>query len=247
MSQSVLFITILIVFIILIATVLKWTSEKSAPPLTYEKNFSLLSATEKAFLTTLEPLLGDRYRIFAKPRLADLVQIHPPRGQNLSAETRARINATTVSFVLCSAKDFSIAGIINLENKSNPADTAEMPDDFIDNAAAEAGLPNVRLPSRLQYDADEIATLLENNIELPEQLDSKPAANKYGDCPSCGEPLMLLKAKQGENIGKYFLGCSNYPECKYLSMLNDTEAGHEVAAAPQPEDESATTGAEKQA
>lgn len=245
-SQTVLFITILIFFLIVVATYIKWTSDKSAPPLTYEKNFSLLSATEKAFLTTVEPLLGDRYRLFAKPRLADVIKIMPPPGHNLSATTLAGINATTVSFVLCNAMDFSIAGIINIETESPPTNNEQMADDFIDNAAAEAGLPIVKLPSRLHYAPDEIAAILENSIELPKQSDRKQVANKYGDCPSCGEPLMLLKAKQGENIGKYFLGCSNYPECKYLSILNDTETGHKVTA-PQAHVEQALPGAKEEA
>ena len=246
MSQSVLLVTILIVFIILVASILKWASDKTDPPLKYVKNFSLLSAPERAFLATLEPLLGDKYRLFAKPRLADIIEIKPHPGHTLSSATQAKIDATTVSFVLCNAKDFAIAGIINLENQSTQSTPNVMQDAFIDNAATEAGLPIIRIPSKLQYDPDNIAEILAENIELPKQTDARSSKNKYGDCPSCGEPLLLLKAKQGENIGKYFLGCSNYPECKYLSLLNDTENVHDITP-PQKHDEPTTPEAEQQA
>ncbi len=233
MPPSVLFVSILIIFIILVAIIIKTTAGNHDLSLSYEKNFSLLSAPEKAFLETLEPLLGDRHTVFVKVRLADIIQIQQKPGKELPVKTLARINATTVSFVLCNAGDLSIAGIIDLENKTATAKAEDMPDDFIDNAATAAGLPIARVQSRLQYDPEDIIAILSKNIELPENPTVKIITNKYGDCPSCGEPLMLLKAKQGENIGKYFLGCSNYPECKYLSMLNNNEPGLAMTDATQ--------------
>ena len=35
--------------------------------------------------------------------------------------------------------------------------------------------------------------------------------SEYGTCPECGGDLVKRKGKYGE-----FLGCSNYPECKYI-------------------------------
>jgi len=34
-------------------------------------------------------------------------------------------------------------------------------------------------------------------------------------CPKCGGKLVRRVAKRGSNEGKSFLGCSNYPRCKY--------------------------------
>lgn len=33
-------------------------------------------------------------------------------------------------------------------------------------------------------------------------------------CPKCGKPMVLRTARNGENAGKQFWGCSSYPECK---------------------------------
>lgn len=34
-------------------------------------------------------------------------------------------------------------------------------------------------------------------------------------CPSCGSELVLRIARQGKNIGGKFMGCSNFPRCKF--------------------------------
>jgi len=33
-------------------------------------------------------------------------------------------------------------------------------------------------------------------------------------CPKCGKKMVLRTARQGENAGKKFWGCSNFPECR---------------------------------
>ena len=34
------------------------------------------------------------------------------------------------------------------------------------------------------------------------------------NCPQCGKAMALRTAKQGQNAGKQFWGCTGYPECK---------------------------------
>lgn len=40
-------------------------------------------------------------------------------------------------------------------------------------------------------------------------------------CPRCGEKLVVRIARKGEHQGKKFLGCSNYPKCRYIQSLSD--------------------------
>lgn len=37
---------------------------------------------------------------------------------------------------------------------------------------------------------------------------------KYGKCPECGHYLVLRKGKYGK-----FIGCSNYPRCRYTQRI----------------------------
>lgn len=39
-------------------------------------------------------------------------------------------------------------------------------------------------------------------------------------CPSCGGDLVHRMAKRGSNAGNYFLGCSNFPRCRYTRELS---------------------------
>lgn len=38
-------------------------------------------------------------------------------------------------------------------------------------------------------------------------------------CPKCGANLILRKAKKGDNVGKSFYGCSNFPKCRYTENM----------------------------
>ncbi|MGN0383295.1 MAG: topoisomerase DNA-binding C4 zinc finger domain-containing protein [Eubacterium sp.] len=39
-------------------------------------------------------------------------------------------------------------------------------------------------------------------------------------CPRCGNELVLRTVKRGENAGKQFYGCGNYPKCRYIRDIN---------------------------
>ena len=40
------------------------------------------------------------------------------------------------------------------------------------------------------------------------------SADDSPKCPDCGQPMSVRTARQGQNEGKQFLGCSAYPDCK---------------------------------
>ena len=41
-------------------------------------------------------------------------------------------------------------------------------------------------------------------------------------CPRCGGMLVLRTARRGANTGNQFWGCSAYPKCKYIKVMEDT-------------------------
>ncbi len=43
-------------------------------------------------------------------------------------------------------------------------------------------------------------------------------------CPKCGKPMTRRRAKSGRNAGKDFWGCTGYPECKGVKVMQQ-EAG----------------------
>lgn len=40
-------------------------------------------------------------------------------------------------------------------------------------------------------------------------------------CPKCGATLVRRTAKKGSRAGKDFLGCSNYPKCRYVKNIDN--------------------------
>ena len=42
-------------------------------------------------------------------------------------------------------------------------------------------------------------------------------------CPKCGNKLVLRTSKKGDKAGQQFLGCSNYPACRFVQAINSTE------------------------
>ncbi len=63
-----------------------------------------------------------------------------------------------------------------------------------------------------------IKQLQELNISKKEHIANLKArhSKSFGSaCPKCGGTLVKRRAKRGENAGKQFLGCSNFPKCKY--------------------------------
>lgn len=76
---------------------------------------------------------------------------------------------------------------------------------------------------------DKIDEVLSYHLFPPREDGSDPRI-----CPECGKGKLSIK------LGKFgaFLGCSNYPECKYTKPLTDTEeeAGSDTPKAANPED-----------
>jgi hypothetical protein len=55
----------------------------------------------------------------------------------------------------------------------------------------------------------------EANRQHVETLRERFSGESKGICPKCGDRLVLRIAKNGPTKGKQFLGCSEYPRCKY--------------------------------
>jgi DNA topoisomerase-1 len=90
-------------------------------------------------------------------------------------------------------------------------------DFWTDFSAALAGIKDLRTAQVL----DSLNELLGPHIFPPKADGSEPRA-----CPACGSGQLSLK------VGKFgaFVGCSNYPECKFTRALVDTTADGEASA-----------------
>jgi DNA topoisomerase I len=68
-----------------------------------------------------------------------------------------------------------------------------------------------------------------NEILGPHIFPPKPEGGDPRQCPNCGAGRLSLK------VGKFgaFIGCSNYPECRYTRQFSDSQNGAPEAATPE--------------
>lgn len=150
---------LLVVLVAVAVAVLKPKSGVPAAPakaaLPYRKRDYLLTKAERSFYLVLLQTVGDRYRVFAKVRLLDLLWL--PRGTANPQSFRNRVQSKHVDFVLCTPDDLAPAVVIELDDASHESPERVERDSFVDQALAAAGLPILHLSAKRGYVTDELA------------------------------------------------------------------------------------------
>lgn len=59
----------------------------------------------------------------------------------------------------------------------------------------------------------------ERRRHRPAPPDGTAPADRIPDCPDCGKAMALRTARQGQNAGHQFWGCTAYPDCKGVVRL----------------------------
>jgi DNA topoisomerase-1 len=96
--------------------------------------------------------------------------------------------------------------------------TAQLERDMDAIAAGDATLEDVTDESREMLEAV-FENLREHHEEIGEHLQESLKADKtLGECPDCGEALLLRRSRRGS----YFVGCDGYPDCEFTLPLPDS-------------------------
>jgi hypothetical protein len=200
----------------------------------YESRGGLFTTAERSFLEALEQALDSRYRVFGKVRLGDLIT---PAGDHTSGKRIAmfnRINQNQVDFVVCTASELALVGVIALEDQSYGHEDRAGRGGFVDLALAMAGIPVLRFPAKNGYQVLEVRARLSEllhpkaddrldahrvgltrNPTLEAIMDSRPAQpdSDATACPSCSAAMVKRQVVTGSNAGGYFWACSTFPVC----------------------------------
>lgn len=185
---------------------------------TYRLRDDFLSPAEANLLRVLRDVAGEWALVCPKVRLADLV--YAPRQEERQAALN-RISRKHLDFVLCDAGTLRPALAIELDDRSHERADRQERDAFVDEVLGSVGLPLVRLPVRHSYDlralAVQIAAARAGNAPIAQA--GEMAGEEGGACPRCGGRLERRVARQGPRMGEPFLGCSNYPRCRYTAPI----------------------------
>ena len=240
---------ILLLFLIIVSLVLalfKKKAGKGPVDFPYQSKEVLCSPAERSFMGALEKVVGNGYRIFAKVRLADVIDVQ--RGLSASARQSAfnRISRKHLDFVICDSGNLSIVGAVELDDKSHRKTGRQERDQFLDKALESAGVPMLRVKAQSTYSIKEVSSDLNSTFKISmgvqlednevsidtmqvsdeKQIDETTDNSNFGTaapvCPKCGGELIKRLATKGQYAGQKFWGCSNFPKCKFTKKAEQT-------------------------
>lgn len=142
---------VVLVFLVIIA---KFSGLK-APTGEFRKA-RFMSDAEIRFYKALSEAIGPKYRVFAKPRLNDIVYaVDADRSRWQSRANKLRMKH--VDFLLCDPTTLAPVCVIELDDSSHARPDRETRDGFVNNALKAAGVPIAHFPVRGTYSQSEIS------------------------------------------------------------------------------------------
>ncbi len=222
---------VLIVLVVLLAVKRKQSHSGEAGA-SYIRTPALFTPAERSFLGVLDLAAGSDFRVFGKVRVGDVLA--PRTGQDRSAHQTAlnRINRKHFDFILCHPDDLTVLCAIELNDASHQRKDRQERDELLDKACRAAGLPLILFDARHAYLPTEISARIAEAIAggipvrpdsalQPVPLDDSPVPESEIAplCPRCSGAMVKRIAKGGENAGKEFWGCTNFPKCREIVTI----------------------------
>jgi hypothetical protein len=146
--------------LILLVPIWRFLRQKRPAASPYALHVSPFTPAETEFLRVLDRAVGERYRIFGKIRVADVISLRKdldPRSYHIAF---SRISAKHFDFVLCSRWDFSIVGVIELNDSSHLRHKRVQRDAFLVDICNAIGLPILIVRARRQYSAFKLRSVI---------------------------------------------------------------------------------------
>jgi very-short-patch-repair endonuclease len=199
-----------LIFLFVYYTLIRGRRRKVEQPFSYKSRQRLFTPAETTFLYALEKAVGGDYRIFGKVRLADVVDTEVFRG--VGDKAFSLIAYKHVDFLLCDKSDSTIVCAIELDDRTHLSEKRRTKDAEKEHALNSAAVPLVRFPVNSSYVLNEVKSRIMGEIGRRE------ISRRSQDltCPECGGDVVARLAKAGVHRGKFFVGCSNFPDCKFI-------------------------------
>ncbi|WP_026840535.1 DUF2726 domain-containing protein [Citrifermentans bremense] len=229
--------------------VLKARSTSKGDSLSFDRREPLFSPAERSFLGILEQALNSKYRILGKVRLGDLVK--PAKGLSNSKRVSGlnKVNQKHIDFVVCSATDLAVVGVVELDDQSHGREDRAERDVFVDHTLGCAGIPIARFSAKKGYQIQEVRTKLAEAFKLSISVPVTSSSSAHDsvqpmsvsepspvpatavalpetkeaspNCEKCGAVMVRRQAKKGPHAGKFFWACSTFPKCRQAVAISE--------------------------
>jgi hypothetical protein len=185
-----------------------------------------LSSAEKSFYMVLRKAIDNKYTIFTKVGLKDILFVKEKDYRKRTLFYN-KISLKHVDFLICESDTVKPILAIELDDTSHGREDRQERDYFVNKAFEAAGLKLLRVENRKAYVLDEvvkqITAALVPKAVLPVQLPEEKLQTDIPVCPKCGIQMTLRTTKRGENKGKRFYGCTNFPKCREIKEISDAK------------------------
>lgn len=145
-----------LVLLVLLLLVVFWTRSKRGKALPYDLQEALFSPAERSFLGVLDLAVGDKARVFAKVRVADVLTPQAGLGKSKWQQHFNKISAKHLDYLLCHPADLSFICAIELDDSSHRHQKRKARDLFLKTTCDSAGLPLLQIPASAHYQVEEL-------------------------------------------------------------------------------------------
>ena len=193
------------------------SAHESPEALPYRHRDDFLSPAERSLYGVLVTTLGNEFVVCPKVNVADILYV---TGSAEAQKYRNKIDRKHVDFLVCDLSTMAPRFAVELDDSSHARAERKDRDEFLDAAFKAANFPLLRVPAKQSYRTVElkatIVHILEPATSLPVPV---PQPDPIPLCPKCGIPMVKRVAKQGDQAGQAFWGCSNYPKCRQTASV----------------------------
>ncbi|MEM0553188.1 MULTISPECIES: DUF2726 domain-containing protein [Aeromonas] len=133
-----------------------WSRNKEQKQLPYDLQETLFTPAERSFLGVLDLAVGDKARVLAKVRVADVLTPQAGLGKSKWQQHFNKISGKHFDYLLCHPTDLSFVCAIELDDSSHRHQKRKARDLFLKTACDSAGLPLLQIPASSGYQVEEL-------------------------------------------------------------------------------------------
>ena len=228
--EAIIGVVIVVAIFLVVLAALRKKQPESGAAYSYIRKSELLTSAERSFFGVLVLSVAEHGTVLPKIRVADVIA--PKKSSDKSTWQKAfnRISAKHFDFVVCEPSSLTPMVAVELDDSSHSSKSAARSDSAKDSACLSAGFPLIRVKTAKSYAVAEIRQLLAAHVLTmtpapsgPTIQDAAPAPRVVlgqnaecvvPSCPKCNSSMVLRETKKGNNAGKKFWGCSQFPICR---------------------------------
>tara|TARA_R110002049_G_scaffold13509_2_gene58535 strand:- start:167751 stop:168461 length:711 start_codon:yes stop_codon:yes gene_type:complete len=234
--EIILALAVLAIIALVVFAALKNKTGNNSEEFSYTKKAEFLSNAERSFFGVLVQAVDNHGTVLAKVRVADVLA--PKKGNDKSTWQKAfnRISAKHFDFIICESSSLDPIVAVELDDRSHKSKSASKRDAIKDSSCESAGVPLVRIKAAHSYVVSDLRQMLADHLPGLSVQSAKPSLetakskltteseprlqSSSPSCPKCNSDMLLRESKKGKHAGKKFWGCSQFPNCRGVFLVD---------------------------